>query len=83
MNNPKATIGEVYGPAMKITDPEEAKEYFEAVVVYSMEKFGTSREEAEHNTRSNLGFYAGYHDSETEKRVYKLFGAHNPIFNRK
>lgn len=26
------TIGEKYGPAMEITDPDDAKEYFEACV---------------------------------------------------
>lgn len=73
------TIGDKYGPAMKITDPEEAKEYFEACVLHTM-SFGKSREEAEQIERSNIGYYAGYYDSEIASRVYELFNCKHPIF---
>lgn len=39
-----ATIGEKYDPAMKITDPEEAKQYFEACVLQNMIVSRNSRE---------------------------------------
>ena len=75
----KITIGEKYGPAMQITDPEKAREYWEACVEHCM-RFGKTRAEAESIERSNLGYYAGYYDSETVQRVLKLFDAGHPIF---
>ena len=75
----KATFGDKYRSAMKITDPKEAKEYFEACVQHTM-LFGKSREEAEKTERDNIGYFAGYYDSETAKRVNLLFGAVHPIF---
>jgi hypothetical protein len=75
-----ATIGEMYHPAMKITDQKEADEYFEACVVYCMKQGGHSRESAEKIERSNLGYFAGYYDDETMKRVNRLFRTVHPIF---
>ena len=75
-----ATIGEVYGPGMEITDPEEASEYFEAVVKHTMEVKPCFRSEAEEIVKSNLGYYAGYYSNETRKRVEKLFNCAHPIF---
>ena len=73
------TVGEKYNPAMKITDKEEAKAYFEACVVHCM-RHGHTREEAEKIERSNIGYYAGYWDSKTAARVYELFECSHPIF---
>ncbi len=73
------TIGEAYGPAMKITDAKEAAAYFEELVAENM-THGNSREEAESIERSNLGYYAGYYDNETSLRVEKLFGCAHPVF---
>lgn len=76
------TYGEKYGPAMKITDPQEAKKYFEKLVREHMEQFNTSREEAERLEKSNLGYYAGYYDSETMERVNRLFQTQHPVFGK-
>ena len=76
----KATYGELYGPAMEITDATEAKEYFEALVTHHMKRWGKSRDEAEAAERSNLGYWAGYYHRETGRRILKLFGAAHPIF---
>lgn len=73
------TIGEKYGPAMNITDPEEARRYFEACVEHCM-AWGHSREEAERIERMNLGYYAGYYGETTAERVFRLFRAPHPIF---
>lgn len=77
----KITYGEKYGPAMKITDPAEAKKYFEECVKHTM-SFGKTREEAEAIERSNLGYYAGYYDTETRKRVERLFDCAHPVFGK-
>ncbi|KKK91992.1 hypothetical protein LCGC14_2707400, partial [marine sediment metagenome] len=78
------TIGEKYNPAMKITDPEEAKAYFELCVQHCM-KYSDKpmdREEAERIQSANIGYYAGYYDRETGRRVQKLFGVVHPIFGK-
>jgi hypothetical protein len=76
-----ATIGELYGSAMAITDAREAATYFEALVERSMAR-GHSREEAEDIERANLGYYAGYGSAETRERVEGLFGCSHPVFGK-
>lgn len=81
MNFPEnATIGQVYDPAMKITDQAEADAYFEALVQHCMQFGDKTREEAEDIERQNLGYYAGYHDHDTNVRVQRLFACKHPIF---
>ena len=74
------TIGEKYKPAMEITDPVAAAQYFEACVQHTMRVTDLSREEAEKMERSNFGYMAGYYDQETRERVEELFSASHPIF---
>jgi hypothetical protein len=74
------TNGELMGPAMSITDPDEAKDYFESLVLFYMGSCGWSREEATINTLSNLGYWSGYYDQETMRRVEQVFGAKHPIY---
>lgn len=73
------TIGDKYQPAMDIRDQDKADAYFEKLVMHSM-SFGKTREEAEEIERSNLGYFAGYYDDETRRRVEKLFRCEHPIF---
>lgn len=81
MNMPqKITCGDKYGPAMKITDQAEADAYFEECVKHAMNSFAWSREEAERIERINLGYWAGYYDSETRARVERLFRCAHPVF---
>ncbi len=75
----KITIGDKYGPAMKMTDQKQATEYFELCVEHTM-RFGKTREEAESIERQNLGYFAGYHDYETRIRIEQLFNCVHPIF---
>ena len=78
----KLSIGEAYDPAMKMTDPQEAAEYFDALVQRDMKYFGTPRQEAEKVERINLGYYAGYYDSVTRERVERLFNCAHPYFGK-
>lgn len=77
----KITIGDKYGPAMTMTDQDEATAYFEKCVRHCM-TFGSSREEAEKIERSNFGYYAGYYSNATRERVERLFGCAHPIFGK-
>ncbi len=76
----KVTIGELYMPAMKITEPKEAEQYFEALVLHTMTVGGQAREKAIEIEKSNLGYFAGYYGSETRERVERLFNCSHPIF---
>lgn len=67
------TVDEVYRPAMVITDPARAAEYFERIVRHHMAVAGVPREEAERVERHNLYYFAGFYDAETRARVERLF----------
>ena len=75
----KITIGEKYSPAMEMADQETADAYFEKCVKHCM-RHGRSRAEAESIEKQNLGYYAGYYDSETRERVERLFKCSHPVF---
>lgn len=74
------TIGQLYKPAMEIHSQDMADWYFAHLVERQMVRYGRTQEEAEAIERQNLGYFAGYYDIETERRVEKLFGACHPIF---
>lgn len=75
----KITIGEKYGPAMKIASQAEADAYLAECIEHTM-AHGFSREKAEETEKANLGYYAGYFDHETRARVEKLFRCAHPVF---
>ena len=77
--NGARTIGELYRPAMVIKTRKAAEVYFKELVEYAM-SFGQSREEAVRIQKSNLGYFAGYYDHETRKRVERLFCCEHPVF---
>jgi len=66
--------------AMEVQSQEEADAYFEKCVEHMMRIEGCSREEAIRIEKSNLGYFAGYYDSETRERVERLFRCSHPIF---
>jgi len=68
-----ATIKEAYGPAMEITDQKEADEYFEMLVQDCIRHEGVSRQRAIYLQHSNLDSYSVHFDSETRKRMERLF----------
>lgn len=75
------SYGESLGPAMEITYPEDAKQYFLAYVAY-LQKVRDEKDNfiAWNIALGNIGYYAGYYDSATRARVEKLFNAAHPIF---
>jgi len=78
--NGKFTNMQLLGHAMEIKTQKEANEYFEALVEYHMNMFKIPREESEKDVKSNLGYWAGYYDNKTMKRVNKLFKTSHPVF---
>lgn len=82
----KTTLGEIYGPAMQITDPEEAQLYLDAIVRHFMTLKGPdtgkpkTRQAITKNVKSSLGYFSGYYDQATMQRVFKLFCCEHPVF---
>ena len=78
------TYGECLHPAMKITDQADADQYKAAYVAYIDRQLElnprTDEMTAEQIANVNLGYFAGYYDDETRKRVEKLFHTVHPIF---
>jgi hypothetical protein len=81
-NKPTLTYGECLGPAMNITDSEEAKQYLADYIAFTAANFEDASGEytPEEVCKINLGYYSGYYDMETQKRVEKLFITSHPIF---
>jgi len=72
-NKKSLTYGESLGTAMGITDPTDAKQYLRSYIEWLQVTMGVGYDKAEKTAKANLSYYTGYYDSETEKRVVKLF----------
>jgi hypothetical protein len=83
-NKKHLTYGECLDPAMKITNVEDAKQYFRDYVKFIKntidENSYTEGKSPEEIAKHNLGYYAGYFDDETRNRVESLFLCEHPIF---
>lgn len=83
-NKEVLTYAECLKPAMEIMDQADANQYLVDYIAYiqaALEKEPRSDEmTAEEIAKINLGYYAGYYNSETRKRVELLFCCHHPIF---
>ena len=75
------TYGEMYGPAMEITDQAQADEYF-ASLVAEVTAAGKTQVEAETLVRTNLGYWAGYYSEGVRKRVEDLYSAVHPVLGK-
>ena len=74
------TIGEKYGKAMKVATKEEAEAYLKVCIDHTLALTDYSPEEARAIEMQNIGYYAGYYDRETFKRVMELYETAHPIF---
>ncbi len=84
-NKETLTYGESLGPAMQITDQEDADQYLDAYVDFLYQRRLREGKQSQMNTlralaKTNLGYYAGYYDSETRERVERLFKCQHPVF---
>lgn len=68
------TNGEKYFPALKITDPREAKEYLEALVARNMRMTGISRRAAEDVERGNIDYFACNSSDSARRWARYLYG---------
>jgi len=85
-NKDVLTYGECLNPAMKITDQDDADQYFTNYARYIQRALKKEPRDddmtAEGIARINLGYYAGYYDEETMERVNRLFKTQHPIFGK-
>jgi len=85
-NKATLTYGECLGPAMEITDPEDAKQYLEDYVNYIQAALDKEPRDDSKTALEiagvNLGYYAGYYDNETRERVERLFDCSHPVFGK-
>ena len=84
-NKPVLSYGEALGPAMAITDPDDAAQYLSAYVAYlepHVKRERTDDMPALEVARINLGYYSGYYNRETQERVERLFDCMHPIFGK-
>jgi hypothetical protein len=83
-NKQTLTYGETLGPAMKITEQEDADQYLKAYTAHIQTIMDRETEPnpnpAEQVAKTNLGYYSGYYDNETMIRVQRLFRCSHPIF---
>lgn len=79
----KLTFGDILHPAMAITDQADADQYLAAYIQNIREDRKDLPEgstEPEKVAKGNLGYFAGYYDSETRQRVERLFKCAHPVF---
>ena len=85
-NKDQLTYGECLGPAMRITDKTDAQQYLADYIAFiqrSLDKEPDPKgKTAEQIAKLNLGYYAGYYDSETRIRVEELFECSHPFFGK-
>lgn len=85
-NKETLTYGEALSPAMEITEQADADQYFADYVEYTKRQLvkepRTDDVTAEQICKTNLGYFAGYYDFDTRKRIDKLFLTSHPIFGK-
>ena len=79
------TYAECLDSAMKITDPEDAKQYLAEYIKHieknqELQPNDSEKSSAESIAKANLGYYAGYYDNYTRERVERLFCCSHPVF---
>ena len=83
-NKEMLTYGECLGPAMEITDPQDAQQYLAEYLKWIQKSRDKEPRDddmtAEQIASANMGYYAGYYDNETRERVEKLFRCSHPVF---
>ena len=83
-NKEVMTFGECLGPAMEITDPEDARQYLGEYAKYTQKFLDKEPRDdnmtAEDVCKVNLGYFAGYYSNETRVRVEELFTCSHPVF---
>lgn len=85
-NKDVLTYGECLKPAMKIKEQDDADQYFAQYATYIQRSLKKEPRKdgmtAEEIAKINIGYFAGYYDSETMRRVNELFKTRHPVFGK-
>lgn len=82
-NNHLISMGQVFNMALSLakTDYDEAQNFFKEYIKYIYEdNKNISLEKAEEIAKRNLGYFAGYFDSDICNIIYKTYECSHPIF---
>lgn len=74
------TYGQQFDEANACKTEVEAAAWLEKEIARHVKEFGQTPEKAKEVILINIGYMAGYYDSETAHRINRLFGAEHPIF---
>lgn len=67
----------------KVSTQEEADRCLKEYIDELMAETGKNRRAAKKLAKVNIGYFAGYHDEETARRIWKLYRTRHPIFDRR
>ncbi|MDR1626999.1 MAG: hypothetical protein LBT33_10720 [Spirochaetia bacterium] len=86
-NKGTLTYGEALRPAIGIKDKAEAQEYLRDYAAF-IQKYLDKEPDRQGRTaiqiaKINIGYFSGYYDTETMKRVHEVFDTEHPIFGKK
>ena len=79
------TMGEVFDEALNIAKytPHKAKDFLDKYARYIESVEGITYGEALARAKSNLGYFAGYYDSQTCDLIYDTYVTEHPVFGKK
>lgn len=76
----KCTYGEQFKSALACETKAQAEQWMEREIQHYVQHHGTNVSEALRIIKSNLGYMAGYYNTETAKKIHELFNAVHPVF---
>lgn len=76
------TISEFYDRVLKVTTQAEADDQL-AELIGLMVKEGKRPRVAKKIAKKNIGYWAGYYDEETARRIWRLFRTEHPVFGKR
>lgn len=76
------TYGEQFKSALRCETKEDATAWMNREITRYKTLYNIEADEARRTILVNLGYMAGYYDSEVARKIDELFGAAHPIFGR-
>lgn len=79
------TMGEVFDEALNIAKytPHKAKDFLDKYARHISEVANVSYDDAVKGAKNNLGYFAGYYDSQTCDLIYNTYVTEHPVFGKK
>ena len=77
------TMGEIFNTALDVAetgDGDRCQAFLTSYVEYIVSESNNNVAEAENIAKSNLGYFAGYYNSEVYETINKAYGAVHPVF---